>query len=434
MSAAARAKSQKMAPLPDSDQQPGSPVWFFRFFVGYAVIMLVLLGLLYVDFFSHLWAPDPQSGAVAYRLFLGLVLVPAAIVVSLLVLRRTKHNVTGLFLLIYVVLVMHSTLRIDSPLVVLNNLFYNAWIGFWLLPLYFPDGTAYPRRFQRWVRIYSVVTSILFFGVIFFQPDTELYTSIGVVQLASNPLRLFYNDGLTDVVTTLQAVTWITSVLMIIPSLIMRYRGSKGLVRQQIKLFVWAYTLLIAIFLPLLPFFSEINRSDTITSPALRLFDFTYSYILIPAAPFVVVGYAILRHRLYDIDLIIRRTLVYSVLTAILVSVYFGVVTLLQTTFSRLIGGESALAVVISTLAIAGLFTPVRGRVQRLIDRAFYRQKYDAEHTLETFSARMRDEVDLDRITEDLVNVVDQTIRPRHVTIWLSSPRPTTEAPPQEKE
>jgi hypothetical protein len=424
VNAAARSGSMAAAPLPGSDQQPGNPRWFFRFFVGYTVIMLVLLGLLYVDFFSHLWAPDPQSGSVAYRLFLGLVLVPAAIVVSLLVLRRTKHNVTGLFLLIYAVLVMHSTLRIDSPLVVLNNLFYNAWIGFWLLPLYFPDGTAYPRRFQRWVRIYSVVTSILFFGVIFFQPDTEIYTSIGVVQLASNPLRLFYNDGLTDVVTTLQAVTWITSVLMIIPSLIMRYRGSKGLIRQQIKLFVWAYTLLIAIFLPLLPFFSETNRSDTITSPALRLFDFTYSYILIPAAPFVVVGYAILRHRLYDIDLIIRRTLVYSVLTAILVSVYFGVVTLLQTAFSRLIGGESALAVVISTLAIAGLFTPVRGRVQRLIDRAFYRKKYDAQKTIEQFGGTVRDEVDIDNLRAALIDVVQDAMQPERASLWLNSDQP----------
>ncbi len=138
---------------------------------------------------------------------------------------------------------------------------------------------------------------------------------------------------------------------------------------------------------------------------------------------FTVIGVslavAVLRYRLFDIDVIIRRTLVYSIVTALLALVYFGGVAVLQAIFSRLIGGESTLAIVISTLAIAGLFAPLRNRVQTFVDRRFYRQKYDAEHTLEAFSARMRDEVDLDRITADLVNVVEQTIQPAQISLWV---------------
>jgi hypothetical protein len=137
------------------------------------------------------------------------------------------------------------------------------------------------------------------------------------------------------------------------------------------------------------------------------------------------VGIAITRYRLYEIDILINGTLVYGALTAMLVAVYIGGIVLLQRLFVALTGEKSTLAVVASTLLIAALFTPLRRRIQSFIDKRFYRRKYDARKTLETFSARLRNQTDLGALSDNLVGVVRETMQPAHVSLWL---RPQREA------
>jgi hypothetical protein len=137
----------------------------------------------------------------------------------------------------------------------------------------------------------------------------------------------------------------------------------------------------------------------------------------------IAIGIAILRYRLYDIDLLINRTLVYGSLTAMLVTLYFGGIVVLQRLFVTLTGQKSTLAVVASTLAIAALFVLLRRRIQSFIDRRFYRRKYDARKTFEAFSAKLREETDLEALNSELVGVVRETMQPAHVSLWLRSER-----------
>ena len=196
-------------------------------------------------------------------------------------------------------------------------------------------------------------------------------------------------------------------------SLVLRLRRSVGEERQQLKWVVYSVALL-TIAVP-----STILVIIVLQSlESVRVF-FAVLFPLIP----ISVGIAILKYRLYDIDLIINRTLVYGSLTVMLVALYFGGIVVLQRVFVALTGQQSTLAVVASTLLIAALFTPLRRRIQGFIDRSFYRRKYDARKTLEAFSVKLRDETDLRMLNDDLVAVVRDSMQPAHVSLWL---RPKT--------
>src|SRR5918994_488774 len=205
-------------------------------------------------------------------------------------------------------------------------------------------------------------------------------------------------------------------------SLVMRYRRSRGEERQQIKWIAFAASFVGLLYLIAMvcAFIFPSGAWFQAGSPLwLDLLGYAAlsSFTLVPIA----VGFAVLRYRLYEIDIIINRTLVYGSLTISLALVYVGLVVSLQYLFRALTGGDSQLVIVASTLVIAALFNPLRHRTQTFIDRRFYRRKYDATKTLEEFGARLRDETDLDSLREDLVGVVRETVRPAQVSLWLRS-------------
>ena len=194
-------------------------------------------------------------------------------------------------------------------------------------------------------------------------------------------------------------------------AVIVRFRRSTGDERQQLKWFTYAVAVMTVVFV----FWFSLALTG-IVAPSSLMYD-----VPIIGLP-VATGIAVLKHRLYDIDIIINRTLVYGSLTAILAGIYFGGVTASQSLLRTLTGQERLpqLAVVASTLVIAALFNPLRRRLQALIDRSFYRSKYDAAKTLEGFSKKLRDETDLQALSDDLVGVVRETMQPAHASLWLS--------------
>jgi len=229
-----------------------------------------------------------------------------------------------------------------------------------------------------------------------------------------NPLGI---EGLPNAYKPVQ-VLMLVLIAVAVVSLVVRRLYASGVERQQTKWFT--YTTAVAASGAILQY---------IISEPLELVwlgGVAYAFVLIGLVGIPIsMGIAITRYRLYEIDLLENRTLVYGLLTATLALVYFAGVTATQEILGTLTGQEELpqLAVVASTLVIAALFTPLRGRIQSFIDRRFYRKKYDARKTLEAFSATLRDETDLDRLGEDLVAVVGETMQPAHVGLWL---RPDT--------
>jgi hypothetical protein len=201
-----------------------------------------------------------------------------------------------------------------------------------------------------------------------------------------------------------------------------RYRWvSNQAERQQTKWVVSGVAVALVGFATLLILANIVLSPDSM-GPVAQMAAETCVYGLISLIP-LSIGVAILRSGLYEIDIIINRTLVYGPLTAMLVALYFGGIVLLQRVFVALTGEKSTLAVVASTLLIAALFSPLRRRVQSFIDRRFYRRKYDARKTIQAFSTKLREETDLEALRDDLVGVVRETMQPAHVSLWL---RPET--------
>lgn len=291
-----------------------------------------------------------------------------------------------------------------------------AWVSNWIfipalfaapsmLFLLFPDGKLVSRR---WIPVFWIVilTTCAAITTSIFQPVLNDPPFEGVV----NPLGFAPPQALLAPLSYIGWPGMAASFLLAALAMILRLRRSHGEERQQLKWLTAA-----AAILPL----GSVSGVVLYYLGYDSIAGFLAIFSIVPI--FLAAGYAILRYRLYDIDLIINRTLVYGALTVMLAAVYFGSVAGLQRLLSPLTGESNQLATVASTLLIAALFTPLRRRIQGFIDRRFYRSKYDAVTTLEAFSMKLRDETDLDTLGSGLVSVVRETMQPEHVSLWLRS-------------
>jgi hypothetical protein len=291
-----------------------------------------------------------------------------------------------------------------------------SWLGQWIwapglglilvfLPLLFPDGHPPSPRWRPvgWLGGLSIGLAVVSSAIL-------LWPERG-------PALVTGDENPSHVVQVL--VVFVALPLMLLAgvgaviSLFVRFHRARGDERQQIKWFASAAALTLVWIL--------VFGQSTLRGLPGVIVDLS-ALLVVPSIP-IATGIAILRYRLYDIDRIINRTLVYGSLTVTLVALYFGGIVVLQRLFVTLTGQQSTLAVVASTLLIAALFTPLRRRIQGFIDRRFYRSKYDARKTLEAFSTKLRDETDLEALNGELVGVVRETMQPAHVSLWL---RPAT--------
>jgi len=285
----------------------------------------------------------------------------------------------------------------------------NALLVF--VALLFPDGRLPSRRWLPFAWLNVVVAVVGTVAVAFLAGPIP---ALGPIE---NPLGIEgVQNLLGPVATACGALERGILGLIAVASLFLRLRRARGGEREQVKWLTYAASVVVigAILTYVVP---EATGAGWVGHVGLVLL--AVGFVGVPVA----IGIAILKYRLYDINLLINRTLVYGSLTAALLGVYVGTVVMLQGLLRALTAQESQLAIVASTLAVAALFTPLRRRIQSFIDRRFYRRKYDVRKTLETFSATLRDETDLDALRDDLVGVVRETMQPAHVSLWMRQDR-----------
>src|SRR5215211_415999 len=300
-------------------------------------------------------------------------------------------------------LILFGTFTLDNVPTYLAERYSTLWLPVQLMAIFgsasfllflflFPDGRFVPR-WTRWILIFYTLHEMAYY----FFPNSVLNTARSFPILDLVIISIFLCSGMG--------------------SQVYRYRRVSGPVqRQQTK---WVVFGIVSAVLGAIGFASPLYLSPTYDQFG-SLFTFVFeagmigSFCLIPLS----IGVAIVHNRLWDVDIIINRTLIYGALTVSLALLYFGGIVVLQRVFIILTGQKSTLAVVASTLLIAALFNPLRRRMRAFIDKRFYRRKYDARKTLEAFSAKLRDETDLETLNNDLVGVVKETMQPSRISLW----------------
>jgi hypothetical protein len=343
---------------------------------------------------------------IAYLLLLGIIPAVAYFAVAAIIFWRKSDEpmalFTALLLVLFAATIWGSTKELGEihPILEWLSRVLEA-LSFALLFLFFylfPSGRFVPR-WTRWLA-----------GVL-------IAVTVPMVLFPASPLNIERWPILAYVLVLLG---WLLAGVC---AQVYRYlRVSSPTQRQQTKWVLFGYTAALGGYLGWISFYAILPLARPGSRLVADMIGATVTSGLMLIIP-LSFGVAILRYRLYDIDVVINRTLVYGSLTATLVALYFGGIVVLQRLFVLLTGEQSTLAIVASTLLIAALFSPLRRRIQAFIDRRFYRRKYDTRKTLEAFSAKLRNDSDLDVLSDDLVSVVRETMQPAHVSLWL---RPET--------
>ena len=404
--------------------------WLAWSLAGLSVVMFVATVALTISSLYVAPATQPSStGGTLGDLLLYVPFLAFPIVGALIASKRPTNPIGWICLaagLFWMLIVLGDSIPASS-LVVIDALTQWIWVPpVGLLGIYtillFPDGKLPSRRWRplAW-----------FSGAVMVLASVALTLSPGPLPGHPGVRNPFGLEGHPMLMQALPGVIALLPVCILASavSLFWRYQHSGGEVRQQIKWVAFAASLVGVVYLSAVViglFFApeaSLGSGDVSVLGDILLDAVLLSYTGVPIA----VGFAVLKYRLYDIDVVINRTLVYGSLTAMLALVYFGGVAATQAIFRALTGQEEQpqLAIVISTLVIAALFNPLRRRIQGFIDRRFYRRKYDARKTLEAFSAKLREETDLDALNSALVGVVRETMQPAQVSLWL---RPDTSA------
>jgi hypothetical protein len=368
---------------------------------------------------------NPLANVSAFKMVADIVFgfIPVVFaILGALILSRQPRNMIGWLLMIpAIAFTLPAEDYVNSftgaPPVPPVTLFFALWLNDWnwlllMFPIFFilllfPTGQP-PSPRWRWLIVFGLAMCAFFIVLVTFQQNL----SGGNVSV-KNPIGFIADNDMlwSKYLNVPWAVALLSLTVLCAASLFVRYRHAAAVEREQIKWLLYACGLFVVVYLPLY-WISDLN---TILADMWNVL-FSLAILAIPIA----IAIAILRYRLWEIDVLIRRTLVYGALTLTLALVYFGGVVLLQALFEAITGqGQSPIATVISTLGIAAMFTPLRHRIKNDIDRRFYRKKYDAEKTLAAFAARVRDEVELDRLTTHLLAVVQETLQPEHASLWF---------------
>ena len=386
----------------------------------------VAIGLFCASLMALTLGADAASGMLGATLAQELPLIVAFnayLVVGLILIARRPSNALGWLLVAVGVLINLGGLAeswsryalVISPGAPLGVL--AAWYQTWwwylnlagvliFLPLLFPTGRP-PSRRWRWVLIFAAVDIALLVLVAMCTPEladeeagyrvtNPIGIDIGVEDVEEGPVGAVLLGGL------------VVSMVLSVASLVVRWRSSRGVERQQLKWFVFAATIVIV----------EPLFETTGLLPAWWV-DNDMVFAVEMALPPVAIGLAVTRYRLYEIDRLISRTLTYALVTAVLVALYLGAVAGLSTVTASA-AGDSSIAVAAATLLAAGAFGPVRRRVQNVVDRRFNRSRYDATRTVELFRGTLRDEVDLGALSDGLVGVVGAAVQPQASVLWLA--------------
>ena len=353
----------------------------------------------------------------------GVVPVIAFVGVGLVVASRQPENAIGWLLLAvgpvfglpmlaqqyaaYVVLAGHDGLPFGRAIAIsLNGMWIPGLFLVLLIALLFPTGHLPSRRWRITVWLSAAsLTALILISHLF-----ELDPPFSEIQ---NPLLIESHKSLLRAVLGIAVVGLLASALAACAAVVVRFRRSTGDEREQLKWFVFAASILplgLAIHLV----------AETFVPDALGAVEAGYS-LAIALLP-IAIGIAILKYRLYEIDRIISRALVYAALTVILGASYVGLVLAGEALFSSFAGGSN-LAIAASTLVVAALFLPVRARVQGFVDRRFYRRRFDAARTLESFGLRLRQQVELDSLSGDLLSAVAETMQPASASLWFNDSR-----------